>query len=56
MDPSEFVICRRADGSEICLGEGNFGKGARLSNLHMSLCFRNGTVRPCPILPARGTA
>jgi hypothetical protein len=26
VDPSEFVFCRNADGSEVCLGEGNFGK------------------------------
>ena len=26
VDPSEFVFCRNADGSQVCLGEGNFGK------------------------------
>lgn len=26
IDPAEFVICRNAQGEEMCLGEGNFGK------------------------------
>ena len=33
VDPSEFVFCRNADGSEVCLGEGNFGK-ARAAAYH----------------------
>ena len=37
VDPAEFVICRKADGSEICLGEGNFGKVRSAGRAHIRL-------------------
>ena len=36
VDPHEFVICRAADGTDVCLGEGNFGK-ARLQSFTCTL-------------------
>ena len=46
VDPSEFVFCRNADGSKICLGEGNFGK-ARTRPLCMCCCKYLMLPRAC---------
>jgi hypothetical protein len=43
VDPSEFVFCRNADGSKMCLGEGNFGKARTRP---WSICFGKSLLRP----------
>ena len=52
VDLSEFVFCRNADGSEVCLGEGSFGKARVPASQAVRKCSHESTCM-CHAGPAK---